>query len=121
QCGSRALAWLDAVRMLRVEVEHLGSGAQAEAETFDDGRALQPAAARRARNDVPVPVGNADVHGVPLRATGRLGASPGPVLRAHGLPTARWESRRSAPDLAGAQFQRGPLPAQGPPAPRCSA
>src|SRR5437588_5986253 len=96
--------------MLRVEVEHLGSGAKAEAETLDDRRALQPAAARRARNDVPVPVGNADVHGVSLRASGRLGTPAGPVFRAHGLATARRESWRSAPDLAGTQFERGRLP-----------
>src|SRR2546423_8141991 len=101
--------------MLWVEVEHLGPGAQAEAETLDDRRALQPATARCACNDVPVHIGNADVHGVSLGATGRLSTRPGPVFRAHGLPTARWESRRLTPGLAGTQFQRSRVADKGPP------
>src|SRR2546423_1763735 len=102
--------------MLWVEVEHLGPGAQAEAETLDDRRALQPATARCACNDVPVPIGKGGVHGVSLGAPGRLSPRPGQVFRAHGLPPGRWEARRLTPGLAGTQFQRSRFADKGPPA-----
>src|SRR5438132_7878782 len=44
----RPLAALQVIGMLRVEVEHLGARAQAEAEAWDHRRALQPSTAWRA-------------------------------------------------------------------------
>src|ERR1700741_1343823 len=61
---ARSLAALYVIGVIGVEVEHLCAGTQAEAETVDDGRALQPTSTRRAGDQVAVPVGDGDVAGV---------------------------------------------------------
>ena len=65
-----------------------------------------------------MPVGNADVHGIPLGVTGRLGARPGPVLRVDGLPASRGEARCLTPDLTGTEVERRRLADKSAPASR---
>ena len=72
--------------------EHLGPGAEAEAEAGDDRRALQPAAAGGGRDQVAVPVGHVDVAGV---AEGRLPD-----------PSGRWRPPRSRSE-PGREGRRG--------------
>ena len=82
--------------MIRVQVEHLRPGAQAEAETVDHGRALQPAAAGCAGDHVALAVDGADVHGVAPHLTDSLRARPGPVTLGDSLPRRPRQSRLHA-------------------------
>ena len=58
---ARALARLERARQPFLEPEHLAPGAEAEAETGNHGRAVQPAAARGRGDDVAVTVDHIDV------------------------------------------------------------
>src|SRR5260370_6359887 len=71
-----SLAALNVVWMVSIEVEHLCPGAEAEAETLDHGRALQPTSAGSASDHVPEAIGHSNMnrvaphlaHGLPARA-----------------------------------------------------
>src|SRR5438046_3851907 len=89
--------------MVWIEVEHLGSCAQTEAETLNDRRALEPATARCARHYVPVPDGNADMHCVPLGDTGRRCPPPGLALVKRVLPASERHAEGITPRVAGTE------------------
>src|SRR5207302_468738 len=59
--GPRPFAAFQVIGMLGVEVEHLGSRAEAEAEAWDHRRALQPSTARGAGDKVPMTVGECEL------------------------------------------------------------
>ena len=89
-------------RQARLEPEHLRARAERPAELRDHGRALQPAAARRRRDEVAEAVGDVEVHGVAARRL--AGADRG----------RRLDERRQAP-AAGAQLVRRRLADEPPP------
>src|SRR5437879_5500857 len=82
--GPRPFAAFQVIGVLGVEVEHLGSRAEAEAEAWDHRRALQPSTARGAGDKVPMTVGDRDVHGVAPHCAERLGAGACAVTLRHG-------------------------------------
>src|SRR5207248_5864863 len=82
--------------MLRIEVEHLRAGAEREAETGDDGGALEPAAAWSTGDQVAPPVGGRDVDGVAGGLGDALGSVAGPVAGRHGLVSRARQPRAAA-------------------------
>src|SRR5258708_39469535 len=61
---SWSLAALNVVWVVSIEVEHLCPGAEAEAETLDHGRALQPTSAWSASDHVSEAIGHRDMNRV---------------------------------------------------------
>ena len=97
----RPLARRERRRETLLEPEHLRAGAERPAERRDHRRALQPAAARRRRDQVAEPVGDVEVHGVAARrlagAERRRGAATSDGSRAERPAAARrLRPRRSA-------------------------
>ena len=79
-------------RQALLEPEHLRARAERPAERGDHGRALEPAAARRCREDVPEPVRDVEVHGSPA-----LGSPRPTVATARGC----WEPSESGSVVLG--------------------
>src|SRR2546422_3258807 len=105
----RPLAAFQMIGVLRVEVEHLGSGAEAEAEAWNHRRALQPSAARGAGDKVPMTVGDRYVHGVATHRAEGLGAGARPVPLGHGLCLASRQPRLQTRGLTWPQRQGCPV------------
>lgn len=72
QRRARPLAAFDVIGMLRIQVEHLRPRAEAEAKAGNDRRALQPSSARRACNEISVPIGHGNVTRVASHGSKRL-------------------------------------------------
>src|SRR5712692_8182000 len=93
-----SLAALDVVWVVSIEVEHLCPGAEAEAETLDHGRALQPTSAGSASDHVPEAIGHSNMNRVAPHLAHGLRARARPVafrnffrrtVRKAGLDSAR--------------------------------
>src|SRR5712692_11858179 len=97
------------VGMVGVEVEHLGARAEAEAEDWNHWRALQPAAAGCARDDVAVSVGHRDGHRVPSHGAEGLRASAGPVALTDRLRLAARQVRLEVRRPSWTKLGRSPL------------
>ena len=95
--GARPLTALEPVGVVRIQVQHLRARAQAESEAVDHGRALQPAPAGRAGDQVPVTVGDSNVDGIAARVADRLRTRSGPVAFRDRLAA---KSRKSGPAAA---------------------
>src|SRR5216684_166634 len=102
--SARTLAALDAVGVVRIEVEHLRSRAEAKTQAVDDRRALQPASAGRASDQVSVPIGNRHVNRVAAHSSGRLGPSAGPMTLGDDLGRAPRPPRLLAVERAGPEL-----------------
>src|ERR1700731_4661319 len=87
--------------MIFLKVEHLRTGAEAEAELGDHRRRLQPAARRRRRDHVAGLVDDVEMHGV---AAHLADASDGRLAGAHAAD-------RMALTLLAAQLHHGAEPA----------
>src|SRR5260370_5861922 len=101
---SWSLAALNVVWVVSIEVEHLCPGAEAEAETLDHGRALQPTSAWSASDHGSKAIGHRDMNRVAPHLAQGLRARARPVALRNFLPSAarkaRFEYRRRAwPEL----------------------
>src|SRR5712691_9569784 len=99
-----SLTALDVVWVVGIEVEHLCPGAEAEAETLDHGRALQPTSAGSASDHVPEAIGHRNMNRVAPHLAHGLRAGARPVAFRNFLyRTARkaWldSARRAWPEL----------------------
>ena len=99
ECGARPLARLQRVGMARLEVEDLSARAQGKAEGRHRRRALQPAPAGGAGDQVALPVGDVDVTGADRRIAD-AGLGHGRRRDAPGNPR-RAPIRASRPELQG--------------------
>src|SRR6266851_1794071 len=74
-----SFAACNAVGVIGIEVEHLRPRPQTEAQAVDDRRALQPASAWRARDQVSTAISDRDMNRVAAHSPARLGPGAGPV------------------------------------------
>src|SRR5260370_26581277 len=88
-----SLAALNVVWVFRIEVEHLCPGAEAEAETLDHGRALQPTSAWSASDHVSEAIGHRDMNRVAPHLAHGLRAGARPVAFRHFLHRAARKPR----------------------------
>ncbi len=102
--GARPFAAFNAVGVIGIEVEHLRPRPQTEAQAVDDRRALQPASAWRARDQVSTAISDRDMNRVAAHSPARLGPGAGPVAFGDNLRRALRNQRlfaveRSRPEL----------------------
>src|SRR5258707_14014844 len=108
-----SLAALNVVWVVGIEVEHLWPGAEAEAETLDHGRALQPTSARSASDHVPEAIGHRDMNRVAPHLAHGLRPRVRPVAFRNFLHGAARKARLESPTRAWPELERCALPHQG--------
>src|SRR5712691_1324110 len=101
----RTFAALDAVGVVRIQVEHLRSRAKAKTQAVDDRRALQPASAGSARDQVSVTISDRHVNRVAAYSSGRLGPGACPVTFGDNLGRAPRKQRLFAVECAGPELK----------------
>src|SRR5712691_6057753 len=101
-----SLAALNVVWVVRIEVEHLRPGAEAEPETLDHGRALQPPSAWCAGDQVPEAIGHRDMNRVAPHLARGLRAGARPVAFRNFLHRAARKARLESARRAWPELQR---------------
>ena len=99
QRGTRPAPWRERAGESRGQREHLAPGSQTEPQARHDRRALQPAAARSRRDEVPEAIGDVEVAGV-ARAEGDRAE--------RGIPQSRWPPRSATLRRPRSQGARAP-------------
>src|SRR5260370_41410253 len=105
-----SLAALNVVGVVGIELDHLSPGAEAEAETLDHGRALQPTSAWSASDHVPEAIGHRNMNRVAPHLAHALRLRGRPMAFRNFLHGTARQARLESARRAWPELQRCALP-----------